>query len=219
MPNTTRAACAALAILGAACTAEPRLDTRTFTVEHRSAEDVARLVEPYVFHDRAGAPGTLSITRGALTVRETPDNLERVAALIREYDVARPDVRLRFQIIEADGFTDPDPRIADVTEELAKLFQFRGYRLAGEALVTATDGARFSQTLSAGDGVYRVEGGVFWVQGSTLRLDSVELFAPGMGTVLTTTVNIRPGQTLVLGSSSTQRATSTLLLTVTASST
>ena len=39
------------------------------------------------------------------------------------------DVRLLFHLVQADGFTDEDPEIADVVAEMRKQFNFRGYRL------------------------------------------------------------------------------------------
>jgi hypothetical protein len=44
------------------------------------------------------------------------------------------------------------------------------------------------------------------------------LTSPGYGTLLRTTVNVRPGQTLVLGSSPKMKSAGTLLLAVTADS-
>lgn len=202
----------------AGCSNAPRLDTRTFALDHLSPTDAAQLIDPYVYGNREGSPGTLSVGRDAITVRETPENLDRVEEVLRRFDVPHPDVRLRFQLIEADGYTDTDARIADVERELRKILQFGGYRLSGEAFVTATDGTEFQQTLAGNGGIYQVAGEVRWVQGGTLRLREVRLYAPSAGPVLTTTVNIRTGQTLILGSSSRASSTATLLLTVTAES-
>lgn len=40
------------------------------------------------------------------------------------------DVRLLFHLVQADGFTDEDPEIADVVAEMRRQFNFQGYRLA-----------------------------------------------------------------------------------------
>jgi hypothetical protein len=201
----------------AACGNQTDLDTRTFAISHLRPHEAATLIDPYVYGDREGAPGTLSAGETAITVRETPDNLEKIARVLAEYDVPRSDVRLRFQLIEANGFTDSDPAIADVEAELRKVFQFRGYRLGGEAVVTVTDGSHIEQALAGSDGFYSVEAVVYWAQADLIRLDNVRLASRGPGGVgLTTTVNIRPGQTLVLGSSSRYDSPNTILLTVSA---
>jgi hypothetical protein len=207
-----------LVLLSAGCRYAPELDTRTFTVEHLQPHEVHSLLEPYVYAEREGAPGTMSVSTGAVTVRELPGNLERIALVLDEFDVSRPDMRLKFQLIEADGFTDSDPRIASVEEQLRSVFQFQGYRLVGEALVTATDGSNIGQALAGTDGAYVVEGRVHWVQSNAIRLEVSLDSRVGDGAALNTTVNVRPGQTLVLGTSSKRGTTATLLLTVTADS-
>lgn len=198
------------------CGRGTELETRTFALAHLQPHEAAALVEPYVFDDREGAPGTMSGTAGALTVRETPDNLDRIARVLAEFDVPRPDIRLHFQLVEADGFTGSDPRIADVEEQLRQVFQFRGYRLVGEAMVSATDGSRIEQGLGAD---HAVAGHVYFTGPGIVRLEEVELYSYEGGDRLTTTVNVRPGQTLVLGSATKVGDDVTLLLTVRAEAT
>jgi len=213
--TSTRLALVALVLMtGTACRQAPTLETRTFRVSHLEPYEVEPLVGPYVYTDRAENPGALSTTAQAVTVRETPDNLEKIARVLEEFDVPRPDVRLRFQLIEADGFTTSDPAIAAVEAELRKVFQFRGYRLAGEAVVVATNEAEISQRMKSSDQAYQIEGRVYWVRGDLIHLENVVLVQRDAGEILMTSVNIRPGQTLVLGSSPKEGSTATLLLTV-----
>ncbi len=192
----------------------PNLEVRTFALENLQSQAAVQLIEPYVYGDREGAPGTLSSTTGAISVRETPDNLDKIARVLAEFDNVRADVRLHFQLIEADGFTDTDERISAVEVELRKVFQFRGYRLAAEAFVTATDGSDIGQLMQGADEIYEITGHVNWVGPGTVRLSGVRLSAQSSGRGLETTVNIRPGQTLILGSSPKDGSTATLLLTV-----
>jgi len=205
----------------AACSRTPELDTRTFALTHLESYEAEQLIAPYVYGDRAEAPGSMSGAPGAITVRETPDNLQKIERVLAEYDVERPGIQLHFQLIQADGPMPTDPRIAAVEAELRKLFQFEGYRMAGEAVVYALDGSEISQTLSGAKmpaGVaqeYMVEARVRRGPENGLRLEEVSLYSMG-GRKLRTTVNVRPGQTLVLGSSSMEGATGTFFLTVTA---
>lgn len=210
--NRTFLAVLATPLLLAACEGTPRLETQTFALQHMEGHEAMALIEPYVYGDREGAPGAASESAGALTVRETQDNLDRIGRVLAEFDQPRPDARLRFQLIEADGFTGRDERIAAVEEELARIFQFRGYRLLAEAFVTATDGSEVEQGLGAD---HVVSTRVFLGGPGSIRLDGVRLWSHRGGDRLTTTVNIRPGQTLVLGSASREGDAGTLLLTVT----
>ena len=203
------------AFLMAGCERVPQLEVRTFALEHVNGNEAGILIDPYVYGGRPGAPGASSMVDGAITVRETPDNLDQIARVLAEYDKARSDVRLHFQLIEADGFTESDPRIADVEEELRRIFQFGGYRLAGEALVSATDHSEVQQAMQGPDGRYLIAvAEVVWLSPGLIRLEGVELGSSNLGLLLRTTVNIRPGQTLVLGSSPREGSTATLLLTV-----
>ena len=198
----------------AACDLGPELEVRTFQLENLRGYEAASLIEPYVYTERRGTPGYMSTIEGAITVRETTDNLEQISRVLADFDLPRADTRLHFQLIEADGFTDSDPKIAAVESELRKIFQFRGYRLAGEAFVVATDGSSISQGLQASDGLYQISGELHQVGPGSIRLEAIRLWSESSGQGLETTVNIRPGQTLVLGSSPKEGSTATLLLTV-----
>lgn len=199
--------------LGACERGTPRLETRTFRVENMRADEAAQMVEPYVYAERQEGPGgQISVVQGAITVRETSDNLEQIERVLAEFDVPRADIRLHFQLIEADGFTGSDPSIADVEEELRKLFRFQGYRLAGEATVVAADLAVIDQLIRAGDASYSLTAYVQRVGPDATRLEGVSL--EGRNVQLGTSVNVREGQTVVLGSSPQADGGATLFLTV-----
>lgn len=199
----------------AGCGWTPDLEVRTFELQHLRPYEAVSLIEPYVYGDRPEAPGTVSSIEGAITVRETPDNLDQISRVLAEFDLPHPDTRLHFQLIEADGFTASDPKIADVEAELRKIFQFGGYRLAGEAFVSATEATEIQQGLRAGDGgMYEIRGTVHRLSPGAIRLENVTLHSYQTGMELQTTVTVRPGQTLVLGSSPKTGSSATLLLTV-----
>ena len=101
----TRFAAIALVCGPVACTGGPSLDTRTFELQYLDPEAAAEIVQPYVYGDRPGKVGMISLAGNLITVRETPDNLDRIARLLQQYDVPSPMAQLRFKIIEADGAT------------------------------------------------------------------------------------------------------------------
>lgn len=203
----------AIAVLSA-CERHTELETRTFDLQSLAPGEAEALVSPYVYMDREGRPGTVVAIEGALTVRETEDNLEKIARVLAEYDRDRPDVRLHFRLVEATAEPQDDPRIADLREALEGVLDFGGYRLAAEAVVSATDRSRVGQNFAGGEEL-QVGATVSWVRPGLLRLHDVTLLSHGTPR-LNTTVNVRPGQTLVLGSASEYGGDSTLLLTVTA---
>jgi len=205
--------------LAAACQRAPELETRTFPLQHLDQGEASRLIQPYVFTERAGKPGKESATRSAITVRETPDNLDKIARVLKEYDTPRADVQLHFRLIEADDYKESDARIAEVENQLRKIFQFKGYRLMGEAYVAATNGSSVHQGLSGATDPYSIQAKTYWLRPGELRLEDVQLWHGRNDVVLQTTVNVRAGQTLVLGTSprtGRSGASGTILLAVTA---
>jgi len=197
----------------AGCDMGPRLETRTFRLDHMRSHEAVNLIDPYVYGEREGSPGAVSAIEGAITVRETSDNLDQIARVLAEYDETRPAIRLHFQLIEADGFTESDPQIAEVEEQLRKLFQFTGYRLAGEATLTASDMTEIGQQMRSTDGIYEITGEVYRLGPDVTRLEGISLWSE-RGTRMETSVNIRSGQTMVLGSSPKDGSSATLFLTV-----
>lgn len=180
----------------------PKLDVQTFNLEYRSGYEASELISPYVFGDREGAPGDMSATVDAITVRETRDNLDKIGRVLAEFDRPIPGVRLYFQLIEADSFQEEDPAIADVVDELRSLFRFDGYRLLGEATVPVAGGTMdrqsFSQRFLGVDNPITVEAAARVMATGTVRLDPVQL-RDTWDELLTTSVNLTPGQTIVIG--------------------
>lgn len=212
------ALCATLLLAASACQRSVKLDTRTFQLKHISVGTAMGIVRPYVYRDRKDGPhGEMSGAPGVLTVRETLDNLEKIQRVLARYDVpdssgSQGDVRLHFQLIEADHFTGTDPAIAPVEAQLKKIFQFKGYRLVGEAVVGAADNSKISQRLAGG---YELQAQIDREGPGTIRVQEIRLYQSHVGTILQTTVNIHPGQTLVVGSAAEGgHATGTLLLTL-----
>ena len=193
-----------MALLLSACEGfgGPKLDVQTFNLEYRAGYEAAELIGPYVFTDREANPGTMSATEDALTVRETRDNLEKIQRVLDQFDQPIPGIRLYFQLIEADSFQEEDPAIAEVVEELRGLFRYQGYRLLGEAVVPVAGGNRGRQQFSQGflgvENPIKVEASVNFLRTGNIRLDPVEL-SDTWDKLMTTSVIISPGQTIVLG--------------------
>jgi hypothetical protein len=162
----------------------------------------------------------MSATPNAISVRETPDNLDRIGRVLAEFDQPLPTLRLRFQLIEADSFRDPDPAIAEIVEELRGLFKFQGYQLLGEALVSVDGGSMDRQSFSQGfldtDETFKVQASVQVQRPGTVRLDPVELWQGEREDLLQTSVTVSSGQTVVIGGARARVGGRSFILTVTA---
>lgn len=200
-PKHTRGARAplvALLLAMTACLSGNELETRTFELQHLDADEITGLIEPYVYRGREGAEGTIGMTERTVTVRELPENLDRIAAVLEEFDRAPSVVRLNFKVIEADGFSGSDAAIAGIEEELRKLFNFDGYRLAAQTAIQTLAGGGYVEQTVGDERTYRIVAQVLDVSerdgraSMTLAIELEELFS--------TTVSIPLGDTVVLGS-------------------
>lgn len=207
--RVTLPAVAAIPVLAAAlafaCDPGPTMDTRTFELQHIEPDEAMAMIAPYVYEEREGAPGEVTGFRGGITVRESHENLGRIESVLAEYDRPRPGVRLHFQVIEADGFTEDDSRIADVRAALDELFRFDGYRLVTETQIAAMEGTGSGQNFSEGAREFQLRAEVHEIRGSGDRGSvnvSVHFMADGgRGGFVDTSLAVPVGQTVVLGSS------------------
>ena len=192
----------ALVVL-AACGGVSDLETRTFELEHLEPDEAIGIVEPYVYADREESPGKISRFPGGITVRETPDNLERIGRVLDRHDREAPAARLRFQLIEADGDPSPDPRIAGIEPTLRELFRFEGYRLIAETQMGAVEGGQSSQVFREGDTRYRIVARVHEIRsaegGGRVFLE-VALVTDRFGEIIETAMRVPADKTVVLGS-------------------
>jgi len=205
------------ALLAAGCGGGPRLETRTFALRHLSGGEAREIILPYVYQDRPRAKGAFSAVQNAITVRETSDNLDRIARVLAQYDRPQPSVRLTFAIISADGAARSDSSIRDVEATLRSLFRFKSYALVAQGIMTGTENSGSAQTLAGAGGPYRLEAGIERISGTgdsatvTLR---VHLMVPRSGGEFQTEVGIPAGKTAVLGNVLGGSPGSALILTV-----
>ena len=196
-------------------------EVRTFDIDGTANEmrQALALVRPYVDEDR----GSVSTGLGAITVRETPDNLDRIARVLADLgypETTPPSFSLQFQLVEANGTSESDQAIADLVGELRKTLRFDFYSLVGEAQIAVMPGANFEQVLRTPTAKYDIRGRLLeWsgsgytlsltLSGNYVKEESADSYLGGLKTY----VGIRKGQTLVLGTVPVE-GSATLLLVV-----
>ncbi len=100
------------------------------------AQDIQNLLYAYVSRDghiqfNPNLPSVLSVS-------DTPENVEKILAAIREIDVKPADVLYTVQLVlgsEADAATDAELQSDPIVKELRKLLRFKGYTLLDVTLV------------------------------------------------------------------------------------
>jgi type II secretory pathway component GspD/PulD (secretin) len=188
------------AVLGGCAAAGNEVETRTIELAHMNPEQAQLLLEPYLSD---GARIRATQKPAAVTITARGSKLDQLEELLRRYDVPSPGVRLRFQIIEADGFTTNDSAIAEVETALRELFRFRGYRLVAEALAAGSSRSSTRHQM-VGQGDLHLDlmvdvGQVVASERSKAAELHVTLHAGGRGVLLESNVTVPHGQTVVLG--------------------
>jgi type II secretory pathway component GspD/PulD (secretin) len=190
-------------------------ETRRIMLAHISAEDAHMAIEPYFLDTKVLV--RRSDEPAALTITGSPANVENIAQLLKQLDQPPPKVQLRFQIVEADGFTTRDSAIADVETALRELFRFRGYRLATEAMVSGQAGTTLQQTVLLRDEIpvtLTVEVPRVSRNKDAAAVELRIVMAVGSTNALSTAVTVPNGQTVVLGSARPLPNIGTLILVV-----
>lgn len=193
---------------------QDHLEVRTFDLERLAGIEAEALVTPYVYTSRENAPGMSSHVDGVLTVRELPENLDRIAEVLARHDRRPADVTFQFQLVEANGFTGTDESIAEVEDELRRLLKYDGYRVVGSAVLKLREGSgghqtidRSSQTLASDQPEPPFELNVEFVNvaggddGLSAQI-AVQLSHDWYGNLLDTRVTVGDGASMVLGTAS-----------------
>jgi hypothetical protein len=100
------------------------------------AQDIQPLL--YIYVSREGHIQSNPNLPGVLTVSDTPENVEKILAAVRELDVKPADVMFTVQLImgsETEAQTDAELQNDPVIKELRKLLRYKGYTLLDATLV------------------------------------------------------------------------------------
>lgn len=112
------------------------------------AQDIQQLL--YAYTSRQGNIQFNPNLPSVLSVSDTPENVEKVLAAIREIDVKPADVLYTVQLVlgsETEAATDADLRNDPVIKELGKLLRYKGYTLLDATLVRVVNMDRASAIL------------------------------------------------------------------------
>jgi hypothetical protein len=200
---------------------------KTVPLHRLSSAEAVKLLSPYV-QTPGGGVYDVSPSVRAVTIRETAKTFAEMMVVLGQYDRDPATVTLTFQLISAENGTVRDPAVAGLDSLLRGVLKFSGYRLLSSSIANASDRGIVSQTL-AGDGEtltlsvvvsdLRVEGSEASVH---LNVDLSHGMSPinaTGGRVLTphiigTGVTVPIGQTVVLGTASSDGGQKALILTV-----
>jgi hypothetical protein len=106
----------------------------------------AEAVRPllYTFLGRGGQIQSNSNIPDVITISDTPENVEKILAAIREIDVKPADILFTVQLVlgsETDDTTDSELARDPIIRELRGLLRYRGYTLLDATLLRGVDEA------------------------------------------------------------------------------
>jgi hypothetical protein len=213
-----------LALLGAsAALAAPdaKLTARTYQFKFRDASRAAAVIKPLI-----SATGSVSIQPGSntLVVTDSAEVLREVTRAIQQYDAPPKPFTVEVKLVAASRAAAPKPVPEDLREistKLAGVLRFNSFEKLGEIRAQGREG---DPVLADLEGLYRADFtmGEFDPISQTLQLSEFRVMrVPQGGGELqqifrNATLNLRVGQTVVLGPSRLPDSNRILMLVLTA---
>lgn len=191
------------------------LTAKTFVFKHKQADKAANVIKGML-----SAEGSMSIqpTANSLVVTDLPENMKKIAAAIAAFDAPAQALQLSIRLVSASRgpANKVDPAVADVASKLA-LFRYNVLESVGAAKANGREGEpgvvsidgyradfRFGAYDPASDSVQVVDFKLFRAEGDQL--------AP----LLKTTLNLKVGQTVIIGAAKQPQSQRALMIVVTA---
>ena len=204
MKRTLTALCAFLLVCGVA-SAEPRdaekaLTVHTFTFKHKDADKAAAAIKTLL-----SADGSMSIqpSTNALVVTDHAENLKAITKMLADFDAAAQPFKLSVRIVAAARAQGP----AKVPENLKDLkpwlsvLPYQTFEKEGEADVLGKEGEPGNVDMPSG---YRADFkfGDYDPASDSIKISDLKISKvqkDQLSPLLTTSLNLRLGQTYVLG--------------------
>ena len=200
--------------------AEKSLSVRTFQFKHKQAEKAAALIKSLM-----SSEGSIAIQAGtnALIVTDQAENMKKISAALKDYDAPPQAFRLSLRLIAAgrgEGTARVPADLRHVAPNLTML-GFTSFEKLGEADVTGREGDPGILDMSNG---YRAEFkfGEYDLASDSIKVSDLKILRldgpqkDQMTQVLKTSLNLKVGQTFILGASKVPQSQRALMIVVAA---
>ncbi|MBW3670146.1 MAG: hypothetical protein KY432_00580 [Acidobacteria bacterium] len=178
------------------------LVSRAFELEHKDPQRVIDTVQGLLSRD-----GSYSIqpAKQTIVITDTPATLERVAEVLGQLDVPPRNYTLNLTLVSASRSANP-PKVAqdliEISRKMSGVLRFNTFEKLGSATTRGNEGT---------DLVFEIDGyqarfgfGQYDPLSQSLRIDDFRLDRTKDSTgspLIRTSLNLRVGQTVVLGAS------------------
>ena len=210
------------AVLADDADAAKSLSVRTFQFKHKDADKAAGVIKGLM-----SAEGSIAIQPGinSLTITDRADNLKAIAAALSKFDVPPQAFKLSVRLISA-GRVDPasaapvPDSLKDVAPKLAML-RFNAFESLGDAEVSGHEGETGIVDLQTG---YRADFkfGDYDAASDSIKVNDLRIARlegaqkDQLNQLLKTTLNLKLGQTVILGASKVPTSQRALMIVVAA---
>ena len=193
------------------------LSVRTFQFKFKKAENAAALIKPLL-----SSEGSISIkaSGNSMVVSDLPENMKKVAAALADFDKEAQPFRLSVRLVSAGRASEDETRVPselrDVAPKLAML-RFNVLDAIGSAEVTGKEGEPGQIELNG----YRADFkfGAYDPASDSINLVDFKLSrleADQLAPMYKTTLNLKLGQTVVMGATRQAQSQRALMIVFTA---
>jgi len=190
------------------------LSVRTFTFHYKNAEKAAAVIKPLMSED-----GTISIqpSTNALVVTDRAENLKSVARALAQFDAPPQAFRLTVRLVGAARVSGEAPKVPDDLRDVApklEMFRFNSFESLGNADVAGREGDPGIVTLPTG---YRAafKFGEYDPASNSVTVSDFQLSKlkdDQLTSLLKTTLNLRVGETYIVGATKTPQSARALMI-------
>jgi hypothetical protein len=192
---------------------------REFTIQHREPGEIYSLIKPYLTRQSA-----ISEKLRTISISETVELVMKVEKMIQQYDTPLKQIWLEVFLIHAtsNGKTKPEypEEIKGVVKKLESLFSFGKYEIVGRADAMGLENARlsFSSVNRMRDSIHSIfkVSATLGCTNGTIRLEGFHIADELNQNDIMTSINIKDGETVILGASGGVREAGSLITVVTA---
>ena len=193
------------------------LSVQTFLFKFKQAENAASVIKPLM-----SAEGSMQIQPAAnsLIVTDAPENMRRIAAALKQFDLPAQPFKLTVRLVSARrgnaGESRVDADLSDVSSKLA-LLRYNVLERLGLAEVTGKEGEPGIVDLGQHRADFRF--GEYDPASDSLKLGDFRLSrleGDQLTPMMKTTLNLKLGQTVIIGVTKDAQSQRALMIVVTA---
>jgi hypothetical protein len=193
------------------------LSVQTFLFKFKQAENAASVIKPLM-----SAEGSMQIQPAAnsLIVTDAPENMKRIAAALKQFDLPAQPFKLSVRLVSARrgnaGESRIDPDLSDVSSKLA-LLRYNVLERLGLAEVSGKEGDPGMVELGQHRADFRF--GEYDPASDSLQVGDFRLLrmeGDQLAPMMKTTLNLKLGQTVIIGVTKDAQSQRALMIVVTA---